>query len=476
MKLLLLLCLQAVFARKFYYSGDFHGDLNKVKASLRAIGFIDGGDLWTAPVGATWVQTGDLIDRGASDIGVLNFLLDLQEAHPAHIMLTLGNHELMCIKGQLQYSESLSYGGAYPGGAFLTSQCATQQDPAACRRFLTHDQGRRDFFTCNSPLRSRLNLLPAIRVEGRTMSMHAGLSKQWADMLISEGQRLGRPPLDYFNSEIQAIAAGLCIKHTDDLEASMVAISDGTWFQHHTRAGFVSSLFDQSPRGFEQQHPLTPPLWYRGYSNLGVNILPRPGGAVEIYNRLVSLPPSSAPRPLYDIRHYPIACAQFNRVGGCSTFRAFGQSYCVRISDTQCDPRPEFEAPSTIEESIIYVLDKFNADRMVLGHSIVPGITNKYSCRLFLIDIGMSEGYQHKSPQVLLLDDEHPDTATVVAPAATGTETLSAVYAAPDCSANTIRFELVDDGEVVIHEHVPEPDFRFKNALKARVRRNKHMK
>jgi hypothetical protein len=381
---------------------------------------------------------------------VLTFLLDLQEAHPDQIFLTLGNHEIMIIKGQLHQSKSLSYRHNHRDGRVsYIYDFASCNGNVPCQDFLLNSPVRRAFFMCGSPLRSRLNALPAIRLIGRTISMHAGLSTLWADQLI----RLAgdQNPIDFFNGEMRKIARGLCIPANYDagqVDTAMMQISDRSWFAN--RRDFYASPFDESVVD-AQQHPMTPPMWYRGYSNLGVAgvIMPQAGHAAEIYNRFVDV--QGVMTPLYDQRAYPIPC--FNAAyGQCSATRIWQAAYCARTLEG-CLPKPEYEPAMTVEQALEYVLDKFNADRMVLGHSIVDGIKHMYGCRLFLIDIMMSQGFGagHTSPQVLLLDDENPDGITVVAAPRTGTETLPPVPAPADCSAHTIRFELIDDGEVVLH-------------------------
>jgi hypothetical protein len=85
--------------------GDLHGDLAATRRALRLAGAIDEADRW-AGGSLVVVQTGDCIDRGNEDRGVLDLLQRVRdEALRAggELILLNGNHELMNVANDLRY-------------------------------------------------------------------------------------------------------------------------------------------------------------------------------------------------------------------------------------------------------------------------------------------------------------------------------------------------------------------------------------
>lgn len=84
--------------------GDVHGSLDGLRSVLRAAGLIDASDHWTGGT-ATFVQTGDVTDRGADVRGALDLLRALEREAPAQggrVLPVLGNHEAMNLVGELR--------------------------------------------------------------------------------------------------------------------------------------------------------------------------------------------------------------------------------------------------------------------------------------------------------------------------------------------------------------------------------------
>jgi hypothetical protein len=85
--------------------GDVHGAFEEFTAVLQTVGLIDGRRAWTGGT-ATFVQTGDVVDRGAKQRECLDLLMDLQRQAPRDggtVITLLGNHEVMNIIGDLRY-------------------------------------------------------------------------------------------------------------------------------------------------------------------------------------------------------------------------------------------------------------------------------------------------------------------------------------------------------------------------------------
>ena len=84
--------------------GDVHGSLDGLRAVLRAAGLVDAADHWTGGT-ATFVQTGDVTDRGADVRGALDLLMALEREAPGQggrVLPVLGNHEAMNLVGELR--------------------------------------------------------------------------------------------------------------------------------------------------------------------------------------------------------------------------------------------------------------------------------------------------------------------------------------------------------------------------------------
>lgn len=96
--------------------GDLHGDLDNALAVLRLAGVVDDAGHWAAGH-ATFVQTGDLTDRGPDSKGLIELLSRLEaEASEAggRVVALIGNHEQMNVQGDWRYvtpGDVAAYGG-----------------------------------------------------------------------------------------------------------------------------------------------------------------------------------------------------------------------------------------------------------------------------------------------------------------------------------------------------------------------------
>src|SRR5258706_11674861 len=91
--------------------GDVHNDFDDFVAILRHTGLIDKQNHWTGGK-TTFVQVGDLLDRGPKPREVMNLMMALEkEAAQAggRVVSLLGNHEMMNIMGDLRYVTPMNY-------------------------------------------------------------------------------------------------------------------------------------------------------------------------------------------------------------------------------------------------------------------------------------------------------------------------------------------------------------------------------
>lgn len=82
--------------------GDIHGALDEFVSILKQVQLIDDSHHWTGGA-TTFVQTGDLTDRGAQVRGVMDLLMALEteaKAAGGRALVLVGNHEVMNLIGE----------------------------------------------------------------------------------------------------------------------------------------------------------------------------------------------------------------------------------------------------------------------------------------------------------------------------------------------------------------------------------------
>jgi len=98
---------------------DVHNDFDDFVAILRRTGLIDKQNHWTGGK-TTFVQTGDLLDRGPKPREVMDLMMALEkEAAQAggRVVGLLGNHEVMNIMGDLRYVTPVNYASFTDGNS-----------------------------------------------------------------------------------------------------------------------------------------------------------------------------------------------------------------------------------------------------------------------------------------------------------------------------------------------------------------------
>jgi hypothetical protein len=91
--------------------GDVHGAFDDFVAILRRSGLVDKQNHWAGGK-TTFVQTGDLIDRGPKPREVMDLMMTLEKEAPnagGRVVSLLGNHEMMNLMGDLRYVTAENY-------------------------------------------------------------------------------------------------------------------------------------------------------------------------------------------------------------------------------------------------------------------------------------------------------------------------------------------------------------------------------
>jgi len=275
--------------------GDVHGELAGFKKILVDAGVIDGAGAW-AGGDTVLVQVGDLIDRGPSMRGTLDFAMSLEPSaarQGGRVVALLGNHEILNLTGDLRYVSPANYAEFADAGSekrredawlqvrelrLRRARALGQPEPptgAEARKawldahppgFLEHQEAFGPAGTYGRWLRAR----PAVFVSQETAFMHAGLSPAFKDVSLDELNRRVREDLATMDADRALfVSEGLILPFFDiqetfgavreELEALDKAPSRDTdaerrrRYQHFLDWG---SWTMNSPDG---------PLWFRGY-------------------------------------------------------------------------------------------------------------------------------------------------------------------------------------------------------------------
>jgi hypothetical protein len=263
--------------------GDVHGALAEYESILKATGLIDAAGHWAG--GETYlVSTGDLVDRGPDSAGVIALLRRLEAEAPkagGRVLVTLGNHELMNLTGDLRYVVAPDYAveaaqesEAERNAAFAALRAhgryAGQPDEAARAAFdkaFPHGWfARQQEFSAAGDVGQWLLARPLmVRVNG-VLFTHGGLPPGLAtttlDALNTTSQH--QDLLDYTTAWHALVAAGLLDADTEDDERVELAeqrIAAYAGADREQLAALVAALkrTDASP-----VHSVAGPLWYRG--------------------------------------------------------------------------------------------------------------------------------------------------------------------------------------------------------------------
>lgn len=106
--------------------GDVHGDFDDFCAILQRVGLMNEQHHWAGGK-ATFVQVGDLIDRGPKPREVLDLMMSLEEQATeagGRVVPLLGNHEVMNLMGDLRYVTAENY------SSFVDSESEQRQKAA----------------------------------------------------------------------------------------------------------------------------------------------------------------------------------------------------------------------------------------------------------------------------------------------------------------------------------------------------------
>ena len=328
--------------------GDVHGDFDDFVSILQRAGLIDAQHHWTGGQ-TTFVQVGDLLDRGPKPRDVMDLMISLEKEAPktgGRVVGLLGNHEMMNIMGDLRYVTAENY-AAYADSNSAERQKSAYQEYVKWRNshaqllaelpqpmelteaewMAPHPLGfveQREAFGPNGSYGKWLREHSAVAKIGEVIFLHGGIHPNLAHL-----------KLDTINSHIR-----------DEIKA-----------------------FDSAKQGLVDQKVILP---FFTLQEITAAV------QAELTAERKSLVPSDQQR-------------QARLVG----FLGYGDWLSVRVDGPLWfrgyDQWSEEEGAAQIGK----VLESYNAKRIVVGHTVQKGgrMRNRFGNRVFLIDTGMLSSY-----------------------------------------------------------------------------------
>src|SRR5438132_5193036 len=120
---------EAAAANSVVAIGDVHGDFDDFVTILQKAGLIDEQHHWTGNK-TTFVQVGDLLDRGPKPRDVMDLMMSLEKEAPkdgGRVVGLLGNHEMMNIMGDLRYVTPVNYASFADGDSEKRQKAAYEE-------------------------------------------------------------------------------------------------------------------------------------------------------------------------------------------------------------------------------------------------------------------------------------------------------------------------------------------------------------
>ncbi len=291
--------------------GDVHGDLAAFRKILQEAGVVDAGGAWVG--GETvLVQLGDLIDRGPSMRGTLDFAMGLgrkASARGGRVVWLLGNHEVMNVTGDLRYVTAGNYAefadaesekrraDAWSQVQALRKRRARklgQPDPPSGSEerekwFQAHPPGfleQRKAFGPDGTYGRWLRARPALHRAQGTAFMHGGLSPALAGSSLEQIDRRVHEDLARFDADMALfVSKGLILPFFDFQETSQAVreellVLDATEAAARSAAAEAGKTYTTPPVDLKRRetyqrflnwgswtiNSADGPLWFRGFA------------------------------------------------------------------------------------------------------------------------------------------------------------------------------------------------------------------
>jgi hypothetical protein len=273
--------------------GDVHGAADGLEAILQAAGLIGADKHWTGGR-ATFVQTGDCVDRGPGVRRVLDLLMQLEsEARLArgNVVLLLGNHEVLNILHDVTDVSAATYasfadaqsedrrGKAYDDLVAVTRQAGGGAAPSREAWMAAHPPGYVEYMDAMSPRGPYgrwIRRHKTVARVGDTAFMHAGISPAAHDGM-NEVNRMVADAIDAWDRGVEAlvrerlITRYFTLKETvqaaaTEMQRIATALDQGRPLEARVTRDYVNLLRDVVTIGESPLLSGDGPLWFRGLS------------------------------------------------------------------------------------------------------------------------------------------------------------------------------------------------------------------
>lgn len=262
---------------------DPHGAYSSMEQTLANAGVIDADGNWSG--GTTHlVITGDLLDRGAESRMIMDLVMRLESQAPQSggmVLLTLGNHEVMNLVGDLRYVASAEYAAfAEEESAeererwyqiFLSvrrAQSLTEVDEDELRQEFERDRppgfyGHRHAFSSEGKYGRWLMQKPLMVVVNDSAFVHGGLPPIVGEMGLDRlNDELRAQVNDYIAALEVLYDAGLMDPAVNFYEHGNIA--DGIATDASLDSDLLAALDNVARLNEAVVHDTSGPLWYRG--------------------------------------------------------------------------------------------------------------------------------------------------------------------------------------------------------------------
>lgn len=277
-------------AERIVAMSDPHGAYDALAGTLANAGIIDADGNW-AGAAAHLVITGDLLDRGADSRRIMDLVMRLEEQAPAAggmVHLTLGNHEVMNLVGDLRYVAVAEY------AAFADEESAEEreqwfQSTLSARRLAADDAvdeaalreefdrarppgfyAHRRAFGSEGKYGRWLLQKPLVVVVNDSAFVHGGLSPMVADLGLDRlNDEMRSQVVDYVVAVEALNNAGLIDPAVNFYEHEFAA--ETLLANESVPADIRTALETVIALNGAPVHDSSGPLWYRG--NVGCSLL-----------------------------------------------------------------------------------------------------------------------------------------------------------------------------------------------------------
>lgn len=361
---------------------DPHGDYAAMLRTLGNAGIIDADDNW-AGGGTYLVITGDLLDRGPESRAIMDLVMRLEsqaEDHGGRVLLTLGNHEVMNLVGDLRYVSAGEY------AAFADEETAEERerwfqallsrrrvqalglvDEGELRAEFDRDRppgfyAHRRAFSSDGVYGRWLMEKPLMVVVNDTAFVHGGMPPLVAEQSLEElNDRMGADIRQYVTAMETLFEAGLVDPAVNFYDQADVAegLAAGAASDPSTEPAIRAAIEQVVALNDSPVHGPESPLWYRGTVGCSVlaegDVLAASLAAVGASRVVIGHTPTVTRRVLerFDGRVIEIDTGMFNAAYRGSGFAVIFENGDISVAqEKSTEPTSLFPHPRRVGERV----------------------------------------------------------------------------------------------------------------------------